>query len=167
MTIPTAIAAVRHDHSRCINDALNTARGVCSRRGARMTALREKVLRLVWQSHQPLGAYQLMDMLAAQSTRRVAPPTVYRALDFLLQQGLIHRINSLNAFVGCTQPDNGHANNFLICLACGVAIEFSHAALQEDIDELTAEYRFQLGSQSLELVGICRQCQSPGVWQTP
>lgn len=160
MNLPTSIASIRHDHSQCIDEALNTARVLCNRKGARMTELREKVLRLVWQSHQPLGAYQLMDMLASQSTRRVAPPTVYRALDFLLQQGLIHRINSLNAFIGCTRPEQGHANNFFICKCCGIAIEFSQPSLQASIEQTAALHDFTMQSQSLELVGLCAQCKA-------
>ncbi len=160
--IPTSIASTAHNHDRCISSAMQTARQVCSRNGARMTSLRENVLRLIWQSHQPLGAYKLMDMLAAASTRRVAPPTVYRALDFLLEQGLIHRINSLNAFIGCTHPSTRHANNFLICTSCGIAIEFAYQGLQTSIDQTAAELGFSVDAQCIELIGHCANCQATG-----
>ncbi|WP_439134303.1 Fur family transcriptional regulator [Pseudomaricurvus sp.] len=159
-TLPTSIASQQHDHTRCIASAMTTAQEVCARNGARLTKLREQVLRLVWQSHKPLGAYPLMDMLAAESTRRVAPPTVYRALEFLLDQGLIHRINTLNAYVGCTHPSHHHANNFLICEHCGVAIEFSASALQEKINETAGDFGFSIKSQSIELVGSCEGCEA-------
>lgn len=162
MALPTSIASEQHNHQHCIDAALNTARQLCQQQGARMTALREQVLRLIWQSHKPLGAYQLMEMLAAASTRKVAPPTVYRALDFLLELGLVHRINTLNAFVGCTHPEQVHATNFLICRDCGVAIEFSQAGLQQGIRETLEHFHFELESQSIELVGRCATCQAGG-----
>ncbi|MGH1374273.1 MAG: Fur family transcriptional regulator [Cellvibrionaceae bacterium] len=160
MTIPTSIASQQHNHDHCISTAMDTAKEVCAKNGARLTPLREQVFRLVWNSHQPLGAYALMEMLAQQSTRKVAPPTVYRALEFLLEQGLIHRINMLNAFVGCTHPDAEHANNFLICESCGVAIEFSASPLQKSINQTAADFGFTINAQSIELMGSCQQCQS-------
>ena len=82
-----AKACSHHNHGHCISDAINSARQLCDERGVRLTSLREQVLELVWQSHKPLGAYTLIDMLAQASTRRIAPPTIYRALDFLLEEG--------------------------------------------------------------------------------
>lgn len=139
---------------------MTTAQEVCTQNGARLTKLRAQVLRLIWQSHTPLGAYPLMDMLAQASTRRVAPPTVYRALEFLLEQGLIHRINTLNAYIGCTRPSKDHANNFLICQHCGVAIEFSANTLQEHINRTAGELGFTIKSQAIELVGSCERCEA-------
>lgn len=158
--LPTSIASQQHDHTHCIASAMSTAQEVCNRNGARLTKLREQVLRLIWQSHKPLGAYPLMDMLAEESTRRVAPPTVYRALEFLLEQGLIHRINTLNAYVGCTHPSAHHANNFLICEHCGVAIEFSASTLQDHINATATGFGFSIKSQSIELVGSCERCEA-------
>jgi Fur family zinc uptake transcriptional regulator len=159
MSSNVSIACRQHDHHRCINDALTIAQDICKSKGSRLTKLREQVLKIVWQSHKPLGAYSVMDILAEQSTRRVAPPTVYRALDFLLEHGLIHRINLLNAFVGCTRPQQQHANNFLICQDCGVAIEFSTTALDCAISSALAQFDFSLIGQSVELLGQCQQCQ--------
>lgn len=157
-SLPTSIASKQHDHDHCIASAMATAQAVCAQNGARLTNLREQVLRLIWQSHKPLGAYPLMDMLAEESTRRVAPPTVYRALEFLLEQGLIHRINTLNAYIGCTRPNAHPCNNFLICQDCGVAIEFSASSLQEHIDRTAGHLGFAIQSQSIELVGHCQRC---------
>lgn len=159
MSSSVSIACRQHDHHRCIDEALSTAQAICKKKGSRLTKLREQVLKIVWQSHKPLGAYSVMDILAEQSTRRVAPPTVYRALDFLLEHGLIHRINLLNAFVGCTHPQQQHANNFLICQDCGVAIEFSTKALDSAISSAVTEFDFCLTGQSVELLGQCQQCQ--------
>lgn len=160
MTLP--IASRQHDHSQCIHSALKTARDVCQAKGVRLTALRQQVLEIVWQSHQPLGAYAVMDILAKQSTRRVAPPTVYRALDFLLEQGLVHRINLLNAYIGCSHPVSTQAHNFLICEACGVAVEFATETLTQAIAESAAQRGFEVRTQAVELMGQCARCRDGG-----
>lgn len=148
----------RHDHAECVSDALAAAQALCNDRGARLTPLREQVLELIWQSHKPLGAYALMDMLAEASTRRVAPPTVYRALDFLLDQGLIHRINGLNAFIGCPAPDEQHHSHFLICRDCGVAVELDASALTENIQTAAQAAGFTVASHAVEIMGLCPRC---------
>lgn len=156
----TPLAFRQHNHRLCVRGALDSARTLCNERGARLTPLREQVLELVWQNHKPLGAYQLMDQLAEASTRRVAPPTVYRALDFLLEQGLIHRINGLNAYVGCPSPEHRHPSHFLLCRACGVAVEIESAQLNETIMDNAREAGFRLESHSLEVTGLCPDCRS-------
>ena len=94
-----------HDHGHCLANALQYATAVCTERGARLTPVRQRVLEIIWQSHRPLGAYAILEVLSAEG-HSPAPPTVYRALEFLLTHGLVHRLSSLNAFVGCTRP--GH-----------------------------------------------------------
>lgn len=154
-----AKACSHHNHGHCISDALSSARQLCDERGVRLTSLREQVLGLVWQSHKPLGAYTLMDMLAQASTRRVAPPTVYRALDFLLEEGLIHRINSLNAFIGCPSPTQKHQNHFLICQNCSVAVELDNASLNQNIIAAATAAGFSVTGHSIEINGLCPSCQ--------
>ena len=107
-----------HDHHRCVADALAEAERLCVDRDVRLTELRKRVLELIWGSHAPVGAYAIMDLLRAEG-RNAMPPTVYRALDFLLEQGLIHRIASLNAYIGCSHPADTHAMQYLICKRCG------------------------------------------------
>ena len=107
-----------HEHAHCVSDALARAESLCAGRGARLTALRRRVLELVWQSHRPRGAYDMLDYLG-EDGRPAAPLTVYRALDFLVGQGLVHRIESLNAYVGCAEPGAAHAGPFLVCDGCG------------------------------------------------
>lgn len=155
------LACRHHNHDLCIEEAISAARKLCLQNGARLTQLREQVLELIWQSHKPLGAYALMDMLAEASTRRVAPPTVYRALDFLLEQHLIHRINSLNAYIGCPEPHKQHQNHFLICRECGIATECDNLGLSQQINAAGQGAGFAVESQCLEIVGLCPNCQSP------
>lgn len=160
MTIP--LASRQHDHSQCIDSALATARQLCSDSGARLTQLREQVLKIVWQSHQPLGAYAVMEVLSQQSTRRIAPPTVYRALDFLLEQGLVHRVNLLNAYIGCSHPGVPHQHNFLICQQCDVAVEFEAPQMDQAISDSAREQGFQISGQSVEVLGLCSNCSGGG-----
>lgn len=158
----TPLACSHHNHAHCIDDALTAARSLCQSRGARLTNLRLQVLELIWQSHKPLGAYTLMDMLGAASTRRVAPPTVYRALDFLLEQGLIHRIHGLNAFIGCPSPSHQHQSHFLICSQCGIAMELEQVHLAQTIQQAAETLGFRVDAQSLEVTGLCAACQQGG-----
>jgi len=147
-----------HDHRRCVNSALSRARALCSERSARLTPLREAVLRLLWQSHRPLGAYQIQEQLSQINAKPVAAPTVYRALEFFLELGLIHRIASLNAYIGCPFPDSDHSDMFLICSDCGNAAEVSHSHINQLLEQTARRADFALATQSLELYGRCGQC---------
>jgi Fur family zinc uptake transcriptional regulator len=143
-----------HDHESCIDAALDRAAALCTRRGARLTELRRRVLELVWSGHEPVGAY---DVLARMG--RAAPPTVYRALDFLIEQGLVHRIESLNAYVGCDRPDAAHASQFLICTGCGATAELDDAALAASVARRAAQLGFAVERQTVELRGRCPRCR--------
>jgi len=148
-----------HDHGRCIEGALNVAAALCAERGARLTDLRRRVLELVWSSHRPVGAYDLLGMLKGER-RNAAPPTVYRALDFLIGLGLVHRIESLNAYIGCSGPDTDHPSQFLICRDCGSAAEISDARLDDAIAGLARDAGFSVDRRSIEVEGRCPDCQS-------
>lgn len=153
------LACTQHDHQHCITTALDKARQLCQDRKARLTETREQVLTLIWASHQPLGAYAIMDSLRESSQKSVAPPTVYRALDFLLELGLIHRINSMNAYIGCLSPESEHHCYFLICRQCHIALEFEPQVVDDAISGLVSSSGFLIENQSLELIGLCPKCQ--------
>ncbi|MNZ84058.1 Zinc uptake regulation protein [compost metagenome] len=155
----TPLACHPHDHSHCVAEALAAADALCARSGARLTALRRRVLELVWASHRPLGAYDILGVLSAEDGRRAAPPTVYRALDFLLEHGLIHRLASLNAFIGCNHPGQVHQGHFLICRQCGTAIEVEQPAIGAAIIAAASEVGFVVEGQMVEVVGLCAQCR--------
>ena len=146
-----------HAHEACIDDALAAAEEVCARRGARLTPLRRRVLELVWTRHEPVGAYDLLERLR-QEGRRAAPPTVYRALDFLLDNGLVHRIESLNAYVGCGAPSDAHAGQFLICRGCGVVGELDDAEIVELVARKAGRMGFDVQRQTIEIMGLCPAC---------
>lgn len=146
-----------HDHQGCISAALTTAEDLCRERGARLTDLRRRVLELVWTSHKPVGAYALLARLQEQGP--AAPPTVYRALDFLLEQGLIHRLASLNAFVGCARPGERHAGQFLICENCMNLAELDDAGIAAAIHRSSQASGFSPRQQTVEILGLCPQCR--------
>ena len=142
--------------------ALARADTLCQERGVRLTELRRRVLEILWNSPTPLGAYAILDVLRADG-RPGAPPTVYRALDFLLEQGLIHRLASLNVFVGCRQPDNRHGGQFLICRDCGQVNELSSPAVEELLRAEAAVRDFEVLAQMVEVLGRCPDCQRGAV----
>jgi len=146
--------AVRHKR------ASDTAAKLCDRRGVKLTPLRRQVLDLVVDAARPVGAYELLDRLR-ESQGRAAPPTVYRALEFLIEQGLVHRIESLNAYVGCADPDHAHAWQFLICRDCGQAFELDDRRIRNAIAKGAAERGFQVGRQTVEITGTCARCTAP------
>ncbi|MBT4486998.1 MAG: transcriptional repressor [Rhodospirillaceae bacterium] len=161
--IEDPFASPGHDHAGCIEAALDAAEATCVRRGERLTPLRRRVLELVWAGHSPVGAYDLLALLQDERGR-VAPPTVYRALEFLCRQGLVHRLDSLQAFIGCGHPgahgEGRHAAHFLICRDCGVAVEVRDGQLDGAISHLAGRTGFTIADETIELSGRCAACQS-------
>ena len=153
------LACRPHDHSHCVSHALETAEALCEQGGMRLTTLRKRVLELVWASHKPLGAYDILGVLSETDGRRAAPPTVYRALDFLLEHGLVHRIASLNAFVGCNHPGKIHQGQFLICRNCQAAVELQHGNIDTAVLASAASVGFSVEGQTVEISGLCAACK--------
>ncbi len=146
-----------HDHESCIAEAMGKAEKVCQQRGQRFTALRRRVFELVWLHHRPIGAYEVLELL--QQDGRAAPPTVYRALDFLLEIGLVHRIASLNAYVGCVQPHHPHEGQFFICESCKSYAELDDPDINNAIAASAIEHGFSVRQHTVEIMGLCPRCQ--------
>ncbi|MBT4741273.1 MAG: transcriptional repressor [Rhodospirillaceae bacterium] len=149
----------RHDHGRCVSGALKTAENKSRALGLRFTKTRRKVLEILWQSHSPLGAYDILDRLQ-EDGRRPAPMVVYRALDFLMEAGLAHRLSSRNAFIGCSAPDDHHEAQFLICDQCGSAAEVEARPIAKAVEETAASAGFRVQHRVVEITGICPNCQN-------
>ncbi|GIX31682.1 MAG: Fur family transcriptional regulator [Porticoccaceae bacterium] len=147
-----------HDHRRCVGAALAEARHRCAAARARLTPIREAVLRLIWESHRPVGAYQILRELPRHLGRSVQPPTVYRAIDFLVELGLVHRIATLNAYLGCPFPGREHSELFLICNQCGATAEVGDEALNAALAETVRKAGFRHHSQRIEITGLCPAC---------
>ncbi len=147
-----------HASSPSARQALALAERLCQERGVRLTVLRRRVLEIIWSHARPLGAYAILDVLRGDG-RAGAPPTVYRALDFLLEQGLIHRLASLNVFTGCCQPDHRHGGQFLICRDCGQVEEMNSIQVERLLNSEAAARGFEVLTQMVEVLGRCPDCQ--------
>lgn len=150
-----------HDHVRSLNAAISRAHEICNTSNVRLTSTREAILKLLWQSHQPLGAYQLQQQLSKVTDKPVAPPTIYRAIEFLINLGLVHRIPSLNAYVGCPFPNSEHSNIFLICKSCKTVAEVADNRVNSLLENVCDKATFTLENQTIELFGLCPNCE-PG-----
>ncbi len=160
-----------HDHGDCERDAIAHAEAVSAATGLRFTEQRRKVLAALAESHVPASAYDVIDRLALLGPRP-APVSVYRALDFLVENGFAHRIESRNAYIACTRGqrtgsapsghDHGAATVFLLCEACGAAAEASSEALTAALDALTAAAAFAPRAPVIEIRGLCARCRTSG-----
>jgi Fur family zinc uptake transcriptional regulator len=142
-----------------VNQVVKRAEDLCRERGVRLTEQRKTVLRLLCVSDKPLSAYELLDRMRGV-VKNPAPPTVYRALDFLLEQGLVHKLESLHAYVGCTHPDHPHASQFLICDDCGEVAEVEDASVAESLKAAGKAIGFRAKRPIVEVVGTCAQCDA-------
>jgi Fur family transcriptional regulator, zinc uptake regulator len=156
---PEAFMASPHDHQSCIDDAIASAARLCAKKAQRFTRIRRRVLELIWRQHRPIGAYDILEGLRSDYPR-AAPPTVYRALDFLSDLGLIHRIESMNAFVGCIHPDEPHSGQFLICGDCGATAELDDPEIEAAVRRGAGRLGFDAIHQTVEITGQCPDCQT-------
>lgn len=139
---------------------LDRAEALCVQRGARLTGLRRQVLGLILESASPTGAYDLLERLRAQRGP-AAPPTVYRALDFLREQGLVHRLERLSAFVGCVEEHghgHGHPAQFLICRTCGRVTELEDHSVAHALTDAAKRVGFTVTGATIEAEGSCAAC---------
>jgi Fur family zinc uptake transcriptional regulator len=146
-------------NSKLVNRVLTRAEVLCRERDVRLTEQRKTVLRLLCAADRPVTAYELLDQLR-DIVKNPAPPTVYRALDFLLEQGLVHKLESLHAYVGCTHPDHPHASQFLICDDCGEVTEVEDASVADSLRAAGQARGFRTKRPIVEVLGTCAQCDA-------
>lgn len=135
---------------------LARAERLCAGRGVRLTPQRRRVLEVICTADRPLGAYEILDLI--RDGAPAAPPTVYRALDFLLAQGLVHRLATLHAYVGCSHPEHPHASQFLICADCGGVQELCDEGVTCSLRGAAAESGFRPREPVVEVLGTCAHC---------
>jgi Fur family transcriptional regulator, zinc uptake regulator len=160
MNIPTRTSPnpnSEHNHNQCISEALGTAGQLCMTRGVRLTPIRHQVLELIWSSHKAVKAYDLLDRIKPLQPM-AKPATVYRALDFLIEQGLIHRVESLNAFIGCSYSGQQHEQLLLICKHCHEVEERSAEKVMKALAGEIGQLAFIAHSKTIEVHGICAKC---------
>ena len=138
------------------------AMSLCGARGAQLTTLRRQILELLWESGRPTGAYELIEALKLRDSRPVGPPTVYRALEFLISQRLVSRIESRNAYVPCAHPERRHDCLFFICSNCGASVELEDPRLECLISENAALVGFRATRRVIEVEGTCTNCLAAG-----
>ena len=142
--------ASRHD---CCRETLS----------ANLTPNRRRVLQQLQRSERPLSAYELLELLR-QDGVSWQPPTAYRALDYLVEQGLAHYLQSIQKYVVCPHSDCSHFSHLLICVLCGQVQEVAMpAALLTALQQQAEELDFQLAPQFLELKGVCGRCRGSAI----
>jgi Fur family zinc uptake transcriptional regulator len=155
-----------HNHARCAADVIAHAVSVCTDRSQRLTPMRRKVLEVLASSHKPLGAYEIIDA-AASGGPRPAPITIYRALDFLMENGLVHRIESRNAFLACAHNhDSGAVVAFLICETCGDVGEAPGNEISASLSLAANSAGFRPKMSVVEITGTCAHCSQQRAAQT-
>ncbi|MEJ1991829.1 MAG: Fur family transcriptional regulator [Maritimibacter sp.] len=147
-----------HDHANCTGEALQQAEAICAEAGVRLTPVRRRALEILLEAHRAMGAYDVLERLAADGFGH-QPPVAYRALDFLVDQGLAHRIRRLNAFTACTHPADAHAPIFLICEGCNAVAEAPGQRVRGALDLAASELGFAIERANVEALGTCPSCR--------
>jgi Fur family zinc uptake transcriptional regulator len=151
----------------CLSDAaletsLATAQALCETRGRRLTPIRRKVLEILLREHRSVKAYELLDIIRAIQPG-AAPPTVYRALDFLVEEGLAHRLDAMNAWSACLDAAGKPHDILVVCTRCGTVAELSDPQLSRELADCVAHAGFQLASMETELRAVCGRCADESV----
>jgi Fur family zinc uptake transcriptional regulator len=153
------LAFREHDHTTCALDILARAEALTGAAGARLTPVRRRTLEILLEAHAALGAYEVLDRLAADGFGR-QPPVAYRALEFLVEHGLAHRIRRMNAFAACMHPGEAHQPVFLICRGCNAVAEAPAGGVRPALDAAAHLAGFTVERASIEALGLCPQCRA-------
>jgi Fur family zinc uptake transcriptional regulator len=149
---------LEHDHASCVDTAVDKARGLCTDKSVRLTPLREAVLRVLLSTHKALGAYDIIESLKSGG-REVAPISAYRVIDVLVEAGLVHRLESKNAYFAClSDHDDERSLLVLICEGCARVAEAEAQEAWKAIAELTRSSGFRVNNTVLEIQGYCAEC---------
>ncbi len=156
MADPKAFSA--HDHGRCCGAALAHAERLADEKGLRLTPVRRRTLEILLEDHRALGAYEVLDRLAGDGFGN-QPPVAYRALDFLVENGLAHRIRRLNAFAACANPGETHVPAFFICEGCNAVAETLVPTVGHALHDAAGDIGFAISRMNVEAIGRCPACQ--------
>lgn len=151
-------AFAQHDHAHCAHEALTRAEAITQTAGVRLTPVRRRALEILLEEHKALGAYDVLARLAAEGFGN-QPPVAYRALEFLVEHGLAHRIQRLNAFTACSHMGEAHAPAFLICRACATVAEAEAGPARAALDEAASTLGFVVERTTIEALGLCPACR--------
>ncbi len=156
----TPVGFEEHDHKTCVAQGLASADESCVEKGLRLTPVRRKVLELLLREHRALGAYAILDLLRDAGFGS-QPPVAYRALDFLAENGFVHKIERLNAFVACAHPGESHSPAFMICRKCDAVAEAHSTPAKGALGDAARAAGFQIEKTVVEAEGICPSCVDP------
>ena len=156
---PDGRAFALHDHAHCAGDVMARAEALTLDKGLRLTPVRRRTLEILLEAHRALGAYDVLNRLSAEGYGN-QPPVAYRALEFLVEQGLAHRIRRLNAFTACMHPGEVHAPAFLICRLCDAVAEAPAAPVRAALDQAASTLGFVIERSNIEALGLCPACQT-------
>lgn len=145
-------------------DSINLIEHICADKGIRLTQTRRRVLEIILESDIPLGAYEILNRLS-ESKDNAVPMTVYRALDFLMDNGLVHKVESMNAYFACTHPGDEHGYQLLVCGQCGHVVETCDPKLENAIRRQASHQGFKIANAAVEVTGLCSDCQSADLHQ--
>ena len=146
-----------HDHGACTARLAAATEAACAERGLRLTPLRRRTLEILAEGHRAMGAYEVLERLRSDGLAG-QPPTVYRALDFLVAQGFAHRVERLSAFVACAAPGRDHAPAFLICRSCETVAETPLEPAETGLGDAARSAGFAMEGACIEGVGLCPDC---------
>ena len=155
---PAAPAFEPHDHHHCVSLALSNAEDVVRARGLRMTPVRRRTLEILLERHGAMGAYDVLQRLAEDGFGH-QPPVAYRALDFLVENGLAHGVQRLNAFAACAHPGEAHHAAFLICRVCNALAEIPADPIRATLEQGATALGFTVERASIEALGLCTACR--------
>lgn len=151
-----------HDHAHCAAAVLARAEEQARAEGVRLTPVRRRALEILLESHRAMGAYDVLERLSAEGFGK-QPPVAYRALDFLVEQGLAHRVQRLNAYAACLSPERDHSPAFLICRGCEQVAEADSPELRATLAGTAASAGFRIERSTVELLGLCARCREAGL----
>lgn len=154
-TLPLGFAL--HDHAACVAEAIAAADARCAAEGLRFTAVRRRVLEILLQEHRALGAYQILDRLREEGFGS-QPPIAYRALEFLVSNGFVHKIERLNAFIACSHPGENHSPAFMICRLCDAVAEAQATPARGTLGNAARATGFRIEKTVVEAEGLCPSC---------
>ncbi|WP_375173645.1 Fur family transcriptional regulator [Pseudooceanicola sp.] len=150
-----------HDHAACVHQAISAAEDYCETHKLRFTPVRRRVLEILLEEHRALGAYEILERLK-QEGHAAQPPVAYRCLDFLVRYGFAHRIERLNAFIACADPNEDHFPAFLICRVCDSVAETTPAPSRGLLGSAARDVGFQIEQTTVEAIGVCPDCREAG-----
>lgn len=146
-----------HDHATCVAERIAVAEDYCAEERLRLTPVRRRVLEILLEGHKAFGAYEILDQLTEEGFGS-QPPVAYRALDFLIKHGLVHKVERLNAYVACLHPGQRHFPAFMICRICDSVAEATSAPSKGLLGAIARDAGFQIEQTVVEAIGICPAC---------